>query len=151
MSTIASSGGWAATSVLVRIQARDRRGATGAFRVEFNLDRTFVERMQQLRSLVPPTRRITAQVNLEIDKVRARLPNARWWDATTLLEVHKSGIVISADGGFMCLAAAQPSLQLRTACIPVSQIVQLETMRLGPEIALQTYQMTWEEASHDHH
>lgn len=131
MSTIASSVGWAATSVLVRIQARDRRGATGAFRVEFNLDRTFVERMQQLRSLVPPVRNLTAHRDLEIDKVRARIPTAQWWDNAERLPVDKSSVVLSSDGDFVCLATARRTLQLCTASIPVARIVQLESMRMG--------------------
>lgn len=130
------------SSVILRIQARDRSGATGAFRVEMHLTRDFIERMQQLRSLVPPPRSLTAKLDLEIDKVRARLPNARWWEASTSLEVHKSGIVIGSDGCFACLASAPPSLQLRTASIPVSRVVQFERMCIGPEVGLQAYGLT---------
>lgn len=131
MNTTANCAGWASASVLVRIQARDRRGATGAFRVEFNIDRTFVERMQQLRSLVPPVRNLTAHRDLEIDKVRARMPTAQWWDSAERLPVDKSSVVLSSDGDFVCLATARRTLQLCTASIPVARIVQLESMHMG--------------------
>jgi hypothetical protein len=76
-------------------------------------------------------RNLTAHRDLEIDKVRARMPTAQWWESAERLRVDKSSVVLSSNGEFVCLATARRTLQLCTASIPVAQIVQLESMRMG--------------------
>jgi hypothetical protein len=55
-----------------------KRSGGATHHVGFTINDSFVERMRQLRSLVPPLTSLNKQRDLVIDKVRVRLPNAVW-------------------------------------------------------------------------
>lgn len=52
--------------------------ASVARQVEFTLDDEFLDRLRQLRSLVPLLTSLTERRDLVIDRVRARIPRALW-------------------------------------------------------------------------
>ena len=80
-----------------------KRSGGATHHVSFTIDDHFVERLAQLRSLVPPLTTLNKQRDLVIDKVRVRLPTAVW-RAGSQVEDHVEGscIVIANEGLFSC-------------------------------------------------
>ncbi len=80
-----------------------KRSGGATHHVGFTINDSFVERMRQLRSLVPPLTSLNKQRDLVIDKVRVRLPNAVWRTGAQLEEeIEGSCIVIANEGFFSC-------------------------------------------------
>jgi len=80
-----------------------KRSGGASHHVSFTIDDHFIERLSQLRSLVPPLTTLSKQRDLVIDKVRVRLPTAVW-RAGSLVEdqIEGSCIVIANEGLFSC-------------------------------------------------
>jgi hypothetical protein len=96
------------------------QGSTITWQVEVRCDDYFIERLQQLRRLVPPVTPLMAGTNLIIDKLRARLPQAVWRASADLGgAVESSSVVVSADGTFSC-SAKHIGMRMRLYSIPVS-------------------------------
>jgi hypothetical protein len=104
----------------VIMQAVPRTGDV-AWYVEFTIDNDFVERLRQLRSLVPAYSSMSKKRDLVIDKVRARLREARWQPSRAVqADIDGSCIVFAADGTFSCAAknrATEERLQTYYASI----------------------------------
>jgi hypothetical protein len=104
----------------VIMQAVPRTGDI-AWYVEFTIDNDFVERLRQLRSLVPSSYSMTKKRDLVIDKVRARLRDARWQPSKAVeADIDGSCMVFAADGTFSCAAknrATEERLQTYYASI----------------------------------
>jgi hypothetical protein len=102
------------------MQAVPRAGDV-AWYVEFTIDNDFVERLRQLRSLVPAYSSMSKKRDLVIDKVRARLREARWQPSRAVrADIDGSCIVFAADGTFSCAAknrATEERLQTYYASI----------------------------------
>lgn len=80
-----------------------KRSGGATHHVGFTINDSFVERLRQLRSLVPPLTALNKQRDLVIDKVRVRLPNAVWRAGAQLEEqIEGSCIVIANEGFFSC-------------------------------------------------
>lgn len=80
-----------------------KRSGGATHHVGFTINDSFVERLRQLRSLVPPLTALNKQRDLVIDKVRVRLPNAVWRAGAQLeQQIEGSCIVIANEGFFSC-------------------------------------------------
>lgn len=79
--------------------------STVARQVEFILDDEFVDRLRQLRSLVPLLTSLSERRDLVIDRVRARIPRAVWRVGEgPEVVMERSGLVVAPDGLFCCAA-----------------------------------------------
>lgn len=114
----------------VVMQVVKRSGGT-THHVEFTLDGNFVERLRQLRSLVPPLNTLNTQRDLVIDKVRVRVPSAIWrCDGESESLVDGSCIVIAAEGVFNCGGKDRKSREkLVTYAFPISRLLSLHADR----------------------
>jgi len=113
------------------------RAGDAAHHVEFTLDDAFAERLNQLRSLVPPLNNLNRHRDLVIDKVRVRLPSAVWrcegpGEAATV--VDGSSIVVAAEGFFNCGAKKRANREkLVTYTFPIARLIELHQSRRNGE------------------
>ncbi|WP_454909551.1 hypothetical protein [Variovorax gossypii] len=121
----------------VTMRATSRAETRWAFEVEFRIDQRFMERLQQLRSLVPPPNALTLRRDLVIDKVRLRLPTARWRnDLHEDLPVEGSCLVVASDGTLSCAAKCPGTRdRLQTPALPIAELVELHQLA-SPGMAL---------------
>ena len=112
------------------MQAMKRVSAT-THHVVFAVDDSFIERMRQLRSLVPPLSPLNRQRDLVIDKVRVRLPNAVWRAGNEVMaDIAGSCMVVATEGVFSCGAKDQRSRdKLVTHTFPISRLIELHASR----------------------
>ena len=116
------------------MQAVKRASAT-THHVVFAVDDGFIERMRQLRSLVPPLSSINRQRDLVIDKVRVRLPSAVWRAGSDVMgDIEGSCLVVATDGVFSCGAKDQRQRdKLVTHTFPISRLIELHAVRPAGE------------------
>lgn len=113
------------------------RSGDAAHHVEFTLDDAFAERLNQLRSLVPPLNNLNRHRDLVIDKVRVRLPSATWrcdglGDVATV--VDGSSIVVATEGVFNCGAKKRATREkLVTYTFLISRLIELHQTRPNGE------------------
>ena len=114
----------------VIMAAVNRAGTWWSHQVEFQIDRCFVERLQQLRSLVPPLNALTTRRDLVIDKVRSRLPTARWRNHLNEdVPVEGSCLVVASDGTLSCAARCLGTRdRLQTLALPIAELVELDRL-----------------------
>ena len=121
---------------LVVMQVISRSG-DAAHHVEFTLDDAFAERLNQLRSLVPPLNNLNRHRDLVIDKVRVRMPSAVWrcdglGEAVTV--VDGSSIVVATEGFFNCGAKKRATREkLVTYTFPIARLIELHQTRPNGE------------------
>lgn len=121
---------------LVVMQVISRSG-DAAHHVEFTLDDAFAERLNQLRSLVPPLSNLNRHRDLVIDKVRVRLPSAVWrcdGVGETSTVVDGSSIVVATEGFFNCGAKKRATREkLVTYTFPIQRLIELHHNRPNGE------------------
>jgi hypothetical protein len=110
-----------------------KRSGGATHHVGFTIDDHFVERLRQLRSLVPQLTTLNKQRDLVIDKVRVRLPNAIWRSGNEIdMEggVEGSCIVIAAEGSFNCGGKDRKTREkLVTYNFSIARLVELHAER----------------------
>lgn len=113
------------------------RSGDATHHVEFTLDDAFAERLNQLRSLVPPLNNLNRHRDLVIDKVRVRLPSAVWrcdGVGETSTVVDGSSIVIATEGFFNCGAKKRATREkLVTYTFPIQRLLELHQTRPNGE------------------
>lgn len=116
----------------VIMEATSRVEIKWSFEVEFRIDQRFMERLQQLRSLVPPLNTLTMRRDLVIDKVRLRLPTAQWRNELhDAVSVVGTCLVVASDGTLSCAAKCLVTRdRLQTPALPIAKLVELH--RLTP-------------------
>lgn len=119
----------------VVMQVVKRSSGSATHHVEFLMDDNFVDRLKQLRSLVPLLSSLNKQRDLVIDKVRVRLPNAIWYAGSSIDSgVEGSCIVIAAEGSFNCGARdRQTREKLVTYNFSISRLIDLHGERAEGE------------------
>jgi len=112
-----------------------KRSGGATHHVEFWMDDNFVERLRQLRSLVPPLNSLNKQRDLVIDKVRVRLPGAVWrCGGEEDTQVDGSCLVIASEGVFNCGAKdRQTKEKMVTYTFPIARLIELHTERPAGE------------------
>lgn len=112
-----------------------KRSGGATHYVQFVVDDSFVDRLKQLRSLVPPITGINKQRDLVIDKVRVRLPNGVWRNGAQV-ESHIEGscVVVAAEGLFSCGGKDGKSREkLVTYAFPITRLGELHAERPAGE------------------
>ena len=112
-----------------------KRSGGATHHVQFVIDESFIDRLRQLRSLVPPLTSINRQRDLVIDKVRVRLPNAVWRNGAQV-ESHIEGscVVVAAEGLFSCGGKdGKTKEKLVTYAFPIVRLAELHTERPAGE------------------
>lgn len=108
-----------------------KRSGGATHHVEFCIDDHFMERLRQLRSLVPPLNSLSKQRDLVIDKVRVRLPSAVWRCGGDVDSgVEGSCIVIATEGFFNCGGKDRKTKEkLVTYTFPIARLAELHMDR----------------------
>jgi hypothetical protein len=108
-----------------------RRSGGSTHHVQFMVDDSFIDRLRQLRSLVPSLTAINRQRDLVIDKVRVRLPNAIWRSGAQMdSRVDGSCVVVAAEGFFSCGGKDAASKEkLVTYAFPIARLAELHEQR----------------------
>lgn len=108
--------------------------------VEYRIDDGFVERLRQLRSLVPMITSLSRQRDLVIDKVRVRLPSAIWRRVDAEIHVTGSCLVVSNEGIFHCGGKDTDNGHKLLSCtFPISRLIDLHGQRpAGETLYIQT-------------
>lgn len=102
--------------------------------VEYRIDDGFIERLRQLRTLVPMTTSLSRQRDLVIDKVRVRLPSAIWRRVDAEIHVAGSCLVVSNEGIFHCGGKDLDNGHKLLSCtFPISRLVELHGQRPAGE------------------
>lgn len=112
-----------------------KRSGGATHHVQFVVDDSFIDRLRQLRSLVPPITSINRQRDLVIDKVRVRLPSAVWRNGAQV-ESHVEGscVVVAAEGLFSCGGKdAANKEKLVTYAFPITRLGELHAERPAGE------------------
>ena len=112
-----------------------KRSGGATHHVGFSIDDHFVERLRQLRSLVPPLTALNKQRDLVIDKVRVRLPNAVWRAGSVVEDqIEGSCIVIANEGLFSCGGKDRRTKEkLVTYTFPIARLSELHVERPAGE------------------
>lgn len=112
-----------------------KRSGGATHHVGFTIDEHFVERLRQLRSLVPQLTALNKQRDLVIDKVRVRLPNAVWRSGAQVEEqIEGSCIVIASEGFFSCGGRDRRTKEkLVTYAFPIARLSELHAERPAGE------------------
>lgn len=98
--------------------------------VEFRIDLAFVERLRQLRTLVPALTSLNRQRDLVIDKVRVRLQTAVWRRAQAEIRVASSCLVVTNEAVFHCGARdIENGHKLLSCSFPISRLIDLNAQR----------------------
>ncbi len=108
--------------------------------VEMRIDDGFVERLRQLRSLVPAMTSLSRQRDLVIDKVRVRLPSAIWRRLDAEISVSGACLVVSNEGMFHCGGKDTDNGHKLLSCtFPISRLIELHAQRpAGETLYIQT-------------
>ena len=102
--------------------------------VEYRIDHTFIDRLRQLRTLVPMITSLNRQRDLVIDKVRVRLPSAVWRRVDAGIRVSGSSLVVSNEGIFHLGAKdVDNGHKLLTCTFPISRLIDLHAQRPAGE------------------
>ena len=102
--------------------------------VEYRIDDSFIERLRQLRTLVPMATSLTRARDLVIDKVRVRLSSAVWRRVDTEIHVAGSSLVVSSEGIFHCGGRDLDNGHKLLSCtFPISRLVDLHAQRPAGE------------------
>lgn len=112
-----------------------KRSGGATHHVQFVIDDSFVDRVRQLRSLVPPLTSINRQRDLVIDKVRVRLPNAVWRNGAQVESgIEGSCVVVAAEGMFSCGGKDGTTKEkLVTYAFPIARLAELHGERPAGE------------------
>jgi hypothetical protein len=107
------------------------------FEVSFTISADFLDRLRQLRSLVPPVTSLTSHRDLIIDKVRARLPNAAWRSTRgDRYSVSGSSLVVASDGTMSCAAKLSVArIRVGTHALSIDGLIHLHKIT-PPEASL---------------
>ena len=112
-----------------------KRSGGATHHVRFVIDDSFIDRLRQLRSLVPPLNSLNRQRDLVIDKVRVRLPKAVWRDgAQEDQQIEGSCVVVAAEGLFSCGGKDSHTREkLVTYAFPIARLGELHAGRPAGE------------------
>jgi hypothetical protein len=112
-----------------------KRSGGASHHVEFAVDDHFVERLRQLRSLVPPLTSLNKQRDLVIDKVRLRLPSAVWRAGAQVEDqIEGSCVVVASEGFFSCGGKDRRTKEkLVTYAFPIARLSELHVQRPAGE------------------
>ena len=112
-----------------------KRSGGATHYVQLLIDDSFVDRLRQLRSLVPPITGINRQRDLVIDKVRVRLPNGVWRNGAQVeSQIEGSCVVVAAEGLFSCGGKdSKTKEKLVTYAFPIARLGELHAERPAGE------------------
>lgn len=102
--------------------------------VEFRIDDAFIERLRQLRTLVPTPTSLNRNRDLVIDKVRVRLSSALWRRVEMPLRASSSCLVVSNEGVFHCGAKdSESGHKLMSCSFSIARLMELHEQRPAGE------------------